>query len=131
REAWIRREAAKLAKQRAEEFAAKAGEAGQSLKEIFAGDEKVEVTETPAFSWFTQGEAASPEQGPNYRMSQPFGVNNVGRDFMEAVFNLRGNDVKAALNHDESVAYVVRIASEIETEESLRSNFLANANGWE
>src|SRR5690606_33062880 len=86
REAWIRREAAKLALKRAEEFATKASEAGQSLKEFFAGNEKVEVTETPAFSWYTQSEAASPDQGPNYKMSQPFGVTNVGRDFMETVF---------------------------------------------
>lgn len=131
REAWIHREAVKLAQQRAEEFAAKATEAGQSLKEFFAGDEQIEVTETPAFSWFTQGGAASPEEGRGYRMSQPFGVTNVGRDFMETVFDLRGNEVKSALNHDKTIAYVVRVASEIETEESLRSTFLANANAWE
>jgi hypothetical protein len=131
RDAWIQREAAKLAQQRAQEFATKATEAGQTLKEFFAGDEQIEVTETPAFSWYTQGQAASPEQMASYRMSEPFGVTNAGRDFMETVFNLRGSEVKSALNHDHSVAYVVRVADAIETEESLRNTFLANANAWD
>jgi hypothetical protein len=64
-------------------------------------------------------------------MSQPFGVTNVGPEFMETVFNLRGTEAKAALNHDKTIAYVVRIVSEVETEESLRNNFLANANAWD
>lgn len=131
RQAWIRREAAKLAEKRAEEFATKAAEAGQTLKEFFAGDEQVEVVETNAFSWYSQGEVASPQQGPNYKLSQPVGLKNVGPEFMEVVFGLRGEEVKGVLNYDRSIAYVVRIANEIETEESLRNNFLANANGWD
>ncbi len=129
-QAWKQAEAAQLALKRAEELAKEATQSELTLEEFFQGNEKVEVTRTPTFTFLTTGDIAPMSGAPNYRMSQPEGVKKVGPDFMKEVFRLKQGEVTAALNHDHSIAYVVRLADEFETTEELRSKFLEEANSW-
>lgn len=128
--AWKRAEAAKLALDKAESTAKEVQESGLSLKDFFDDQSNVEVTTTPPFTNFTEGDIAPATGQPTFRLSQPEGLENVGPDFLEEVFKLESGDVKALLNFDKSIVYVVRIADSYESTEQLRSDFLEQANFW-
>lgn len=130
REAWIKIESSKLALKRAEEYATKAQEAGQTLKDFFLDNEGIEVANTNSFTRVTPGDAAMPGSMPTYKLSQPQGVENVGPAFMDKAFRLGDDQVGAAPNHDGSIAYVLRVADKVETDEVLRREFLATADSW-
>jgi len=49
---------------------------------------------------------------------------------MRTAFQLEGPEVGAALNHDHSIAYVLRQVEHQNTQDELRQSFLAEANDW-
>jgi hypothetical protein len=132
-DAWKRQKAADIALKHAEELAKKAQDSKSPLPEFFAGDQSMEVIRTDPFSRYTGGEIGIVEgeyQQQPFRLSEPDGIVAAGPEFMDKVFALKDGEVGAALNHDKSLAYVVRIAEHQLPEDELRTTYLAEANTW-
>lgn len=129
--AWKLQKAGEKALQRAEEVAKKVGETGSSLTDYFADDKSTKVISTDPFSWQTGGEVSmfDRQQRP-LRLSAPEGIVAAGPDFMKYVFSLDEGKPGAVLNHDHSIAYVVRVAEHEQSPETLRASYLAEANNW-
>jgi hypothetical protein len=129
--AWKMQQAAELALKHAEEVAQKAQASGSWLGDYFANDKNIQVVRSDPFSWLTSGNV-SPRTGmaESFRLSQPEGIVAPGPDFMREVFDLKGTNVGAALNHDRTIAYVLRVVEHQDTEQQLRQAFLSEANYW-
>lgn len=131
--AWKLQKAAELAQKRAEELAKKAQEAKSSLADALANESNVSVIRTDPFSRYTGGDVAfvggRTQQQP-FRLSEPTGIVAAGPSFMDKVFSLKEGEVGAVLNHDQSIAYVVRVVQHELSEEELRNAYLAEANNW-
>jgi hypothetical protein len=121
--AWKMIEARPLARKRAEELAAQARAAGKPLKEVFAGNDKLKVIETPSFSWMTMGNVPQDFTRNQPRISQIDGVEHVGTEFMQAVFNLAAGAIGVASNHPRDTEYVVRLAEYEKSVDELRDEF--------
>jgi hypothetical protein len=132
-QAWTRQKAADLALKNAETLAKKAQEAKRPLSEAFAENPSVQLTRTDPFSRLTAGDVTivggRPQQQP-FRLSQPDGIVAAGPEFMDKVFELKDGEVGAVLNHDHSIAYVVRVAEHQLPPDELRSAYLSEANIW-
>ncbi len=130
-QAWKLRKAAEAALKHAEELTKKIGDSGTSLSDYFADDKSVEVVRTDPFSRLTGGEVSriTGQQHP-LRLSEPDGVVAAGPEFMANVFELEDGKPGATLNHDKSIAYVVRVADHQLSPEALRTAYLAEANTW-
>lgn len=133
--AWKRVEAAELALAKAEELAKEAAESGQSLADYFADKKDAPVDaaaieETDAFSLFSTGPIAPSARQVPLRLSQPQPLVAAGPELMQGVFDLDAGGVGAELNHDHSIAYLLRIAQKIGTEDELRREFLRDGNRY-
>ena len=49
---------------------------------------------------------------------------------LAAVFDLQPGDVGTALNHDHSIAYLLRISARLQSEDALRAQFLSEGDRW-
>lgn len=138
--AWRLNKASELAKKHADDLAKQADAAGMPLSEFFAvdlatGDEQpaVEVVRTDPFAWLTGGEIAliggQIQQRP-FRLSEPDGIAAAGPEFMRTVFELDEGPAAAVLNHDHSIAYVVRLVEHQYSVDQLREDFLGEASFW-
>jgi hypothetical protein len=109
--AWKLQKAAELAEKHVQEVAKRIQESGSTLSDYFTDDPSVTVVRTDPFSWLTGGEVSriTGQQQP-FRLSEPDGVVAAGPEFMQYVFDLDDGKAGATLNHDHSVAYVVRVA---------------------
>jgi len=122
--AWRMVQAREKATEAAEKLAAQAREADKPLSELFAGRSDITVTKTPPFSWMTRGAVpAMSSPRPRPRLSEVKGVELAGVDFMRAVFDMQPGDVGVAINHPQTVAYVVRMVEDNPTENSLWAQF--------
>jgi hypothetical protein len=135
--AWKLGQAAQLAHRRAEELAKKAQEAKGSLSDALAtetaNETAIEVIRTDPFSRYTGGEvffAAGRRQLQPFRLSEPAGIVAAGPEFMNEVFELNDDEVGSVLNHDHSIAYVVRVAEHQLSQDELRKAYLEEANFW-
>jgi hypothetical protein len=131
--AWKLQKAAELAEKFATDEAKKAQAAGSPLGAFFAGGGVVgEVVTTDPFAMYTGGDIAyaTTRQLEPYRLSEPAGISAAGRDFMEKVFQLKVGEVAAVMNHDRSIAYVVRLVEHSKPPEELRTDYLAEAGIW-
>jgi hypothetical protein len=129
--AWKLRKASELALQRAEEWAKKVQATGASLQDTFADDRSVNVIKTDPFAYLTIGSVSrDTQQVQSFRLSAPDGIVAAGTAFMEEVFGLQDGEAGAALNHDHSIAYVVRIVEHQESPAELRQAFLSEADTW-
>ena len=114
---WNQREAAKLAKAAAEKLAEKA-KTVEYLKELSEDAEKVIIAEN-----VTYFDEMSMQQGQPQFGSVP-GVEDIGLDFMSAIFATPVGSVAVAPNGIDSVFYVVRVTSEQKTTEELRDSLV-------
>ena len=129
--AWKLQKAADLALKHAEELAKQAQTAGKSLEDTFSDDKKVKITKTDPFAWLTPGSVSrDTQQLQSFRLAQPEGIVAAGPELLQKVFTLGDGDVGAALNHDHSIAYVLRIAEHQDTPAELRQTFLSEADQW-
>ena len=124
---WKKIEARSLARNRADAMAEEARKAKKPLNEVFAGRADVVVTESEPFSWLTYG-AIQPwmAYGPP-SISGVRGVDTPGNDFMRAVFDLDKGEVGTAMNHPQTVAYVVRVTDSNPLPDVLWSQFLSES----
>jgi hypothetical protein len=130
-QAWKLREAAKFAKKDAEKQAKAAQESGTPLADFFADKPNVQVVKTDPFSELTRGDVPDQFGMPRYRLSQPDGIVAAGPDFMKKVFELKDGEVGVALNHDHSIAYVIRVVEHFDSEDELRTAYLTDAATWD
>jgi hypothetical protein len=118
--AWKRVEGLSLARKRAEELATRARESGKSFEESFAeqtvtGDPRGSAVlvshESNEFSFWRESTAPDPRAlAPRLELSEPEGVNNPGRKFMQIVFDqIAEGEVGVAPNDDSSVYYIVKV----------------------
>lgn len=122
--AWKQFKARELAKEKAKEYAKQATEQGGSLSDVFAGRvDLAKVNDSGPFSWLTLG-AVSPQGQTQVRQSEVYGAEGAGPDFMEKVFSLEPGDVDVAMNHPQTIAYVVRLVSHEKPLRELRAEFM-------
>lgn len=133
--AWKRTKAAELAQEKAEELAKEIGPTGKSLEDYFAdaGEDAVKpasIDETDAFALLTIGQVAPSARQIPLRLSQPAPLVAAGPALLEGVFDIGEGEVGAELNHDHSIAYLLRIAQRIGSEDELRREFLRDGDRW-
>lgn len=134
--AWKRTQAADLALAKAEELAKEIGASGKSLTEHFtaAGEDSPvkpdAIEETDAFAFLTIGQVAPSARQIPLRLSQPAPLVAPGPELLQGVFEIEAGEVGAELNHDHSIAYLLRIAQKIGTEDELRREFLRDGDRW-
>jgi hypothetical protein len=128
--AWRRQQAAEIALKHAQAEAKKA-ESADSLADFFAADQRVTVTKTDPFSLYTAG-TVSRQTGDvqSFRLNKPEGIEGADFNVMETIFGLDEGQVGAALNHDHSRAYLLRIVEHEQTPAELRQAFLSEADTW-
>lgn len=109
-----------LARKKAEEIAAQANAAKQSLEATVAGKTDLKVVQTGPFTWLSVG--ATPNSPPS--VSQPEGVAMPGEEFMRAVFRLEPGQTSVAFNEPRTVCYCIRLISLDPPAAELRDRFL-------
>jgi hypothetical protein len=130
-QSWKEQKASDLALAKANELAAEIEKDGITLGDKFANDPAVEVVVTDPFSYLTYGDISPSMQFVPFRLSDPKPIVAAGPEFMKKVFELGDGKVAAVLNHDHSIAYIVRVQQHLEDREALRQDFLQEmANGW-
>ena len=129
-DAWKLRQAARLAIEEAEKLAAEAESTSESLDILLAG-KPYETETTDMFSWLDFGSIPleylqySPRR-PQLSDAPP--LESVGTEFMEKAFGLEPGQVAAVLNHDQTNAYLIRLAKRERSKDELQQQFLAEAN---
>jgi hypothetical protein len=110
--AWKLDKAREVALKRAESLADEANDAHKSLAALFGKRSGLKVHDTGRFTWLSVNPMDIMHQGRSApQLSDVDGVDSPGNEFMRVVFNLEVNGVGAALNHPQTVAYVVRVKS--------------------
>jgi hypothetical protein len=117
-------EARELALKKAEAYAKEARAAKKPLKEVFAGREGLEVTDTADFTRMTMGNLAFDFESSQPSLSPVHGVTAAGSDFMDAVFKSSAGETKVALNQPQTVAYVVQVERFSPERQQLEHEFL-------
>jgi len=107
------------AKQLRDEAAA----AGKPLTELFADRSGIEVLTPPRFSWVSGGTTAFLDPQAPLRLSEVEGVVDAGPEFMRTTFDLAPGEVAVAMNHPQTIAYVIRM-EEISPESIARELFM-------
>lgn len=133
--AWKRTKAAELALEKAKALAAEASESGKPLKDFLAGAEDApisadDVVETDAFAYLTAGRVAPTAMEVPLRLSQPEPLVAPGPQLLETAVGLEAGEVAAELNHDHSIAYLLRVAQKMGTDAELRREFLRDGENW-
>ena len=135
--AWKTEQGRPKAKERAKELADLvqiASKNGTSMSEELADQTltrkpdgiRLTVLNTPEFSWYSQTTPSGPslsflqqQSGPPAQLSHIPGIENVGNEFMDIVFNqLSNGDVGVAVNRNRSVYYVVKVMNRSHLDES-------------
>ena len=126
-DAWKLKEAGKLALAKAKELAEELKESTTDLRNFF----DVRNYETLTTDMFSRLEfPTGPGQGQAPRLSADFGLEKVGADFLDRVFNAKGDEPLAMLNFDQTIAYVVRVRQRQRGPDEMRSLFVTEANSW-
>jgi len=110
--AWKMERARELAVQEAEQLAEKARQAEKSLRATFADQPEIPVVSAGPFTWMTYENVPQQDRSstpPSY--SKVPGVEWAGREFMQTVFGMNPGNVAVAMNHPQTIAYVIRVES--------------------
>jgi hypothetical protein len=125
------KKASELALKAAEKEAADAQKAGSSLVDFYESKPAVQVERIDPFSFLTRGDVPDQFGQPRFRFSQPDGIVAAGPQLLQRVFELKDGEVGAVLNHDHSIAYVIRVVQHQDSPETLRNAYLSEANSWD
>lgn len=131
--AWKREKAADLAIEAAEELADEVTDSGLSIGGYLTnnpGGPAGEAFETDPFGLLSVAGVSDQTGEVFLRLSQPAPLSEPGPGMLESVFDLEAGEVGAALNHDRSVAYVLRVATRLTPVDRLRSQFLSEGGTW-
>jgi hypothetical protein len=132
-QAWKRIQARDKAKRQAEQYANTVREAKQPMKEVFAQDKDLPVTETAPFSWMTRLNVpvGMMQQAPQIQYSEVPGVLNPGEEFMETTFGLKAGEAGVAFNHPKSIVYVIQPASFSPSDSVLEQEFMVRMRDYD
>lgn len=134
--AWKREKAADLALEAAKKLAEQATESGKTLSQFLADAEDTrgltsdDVVETAAFTLLQFGPMSPAGEQVRLELSQPAPLKAAGPELLQSVFELDAGQVGAELNFDRSVAYLLRVAQKIGTEDELRREYLRAGSNW-
>jgi hypothetical protein len=123
-DAWKRREAFVIAKAEAEKLAKEAAP-DKALGESLSAHDGLNIIQPAPFSWMSTGSTPFGGAGAP-TLSQVDGVEAAGNEFMRSVFSLKKGEVGVAVDQPQAMVYVVRIAAEIPSDETLKEQFLAS-----
>jgi hypothetical protein len=131
-EAWKRIKARDLALKKATEHAEMVRKAGQPMKEVFAKEKDLPVSEVGPFSWLTRPSVPfGTQQAPPSHYPRITGVENPGEDFMATTFGLQPSEVGVALNHPKSIAYVIYAVKFEPTDAVLEQEFMVKIREYD
>ena len=100
-----------VAKANADELVTQVNKQNVSLNAFFESDPDRQVVLSDPFTWMSGGGLPAGSQ-QQLRLTSISGVELAGNDFMRSVFALEVGEVCSAVNADESIVYLVRLASE-------------------
>lgn len=120
---WKMVEARKLATKAAAELGNEARKAGLSLAHTFVDRPNIDVISTRPFSWMTHGNVPLRTARTPPRLSEVTGIEMAGHDFMRSVFELNKGQIGVAMNHPQTIAYVIRVAEINPLEATLWAQF--------
>ena len=129
-EAWKKQEAAKLAMAEAEKLAKEANEKGSPLSSLFLEDDERGSFETAPFAFLQVVNISQQDGRITLGLSQPDQILGAGPDLMTKAFDLKTDEVGAVLNHDQSIAYLLRVAAHVTPEDELHRDFLREGLSW-
>ncbi len=124
--AWKMQRSRELARNKANELAEQARQAGKPLGDVFTETDGYQITRSDPFSWLTLG-AVPGGRDVRLRLSEIYGVSQAGPAFMQTVFPLSKAEVAVAMNHPEDTAYVVQLVERERSREALREDFMKEA----
>lgn len=125
--AWKTVKARDLAKKQAEEYAVRAVKEGKTLNEMQASDPTVPVpVEVNDFPWLKPGRNVDNRRSPP-EISTPSGLDHPGEAFMETIFELPLKGIGTALNHPQTIAYVIQVMQRDDLE-STREKYLKDVS---
>lgn len=124
--AWKLERSRPAAEERAKALKTLIDEAGDAPLQETLAPEGVEIIDPGPFSWTTQGLAPGTldTQGREPQLSRVEGLDQVGPDFMKAVFALEPGETTVAFNYPKTIAYVVRVRSFRGDVDTLRGIFM-------
>lgn len=120
---WKFVQARQLARAEAEKLAEQARQAKKPLAEIFAGQNDLKVEQSDPFSWLVGPLPIVPWTQARPQISRVKGVDRPGEEFMRTVFRLRAGEVGTAMNHPQTVVYVIRVVEVQPPEDILWQQF--------
>ncbi len=132
-QAWKRIQAREIGKRQAEQYAKTVRQAKQPMKEVFAQDKDLPVTEAGPFSWLTRPNVpvSMMQQPPQIQYPDVPGVLNAGEEFMETTFGLEAGEVGVAFNHPKSIVYVIQPASFSPSDSVLEQEFMVRMRDYD
>jgi hypothetical protein len=133
-EAWKRIQARDRAKRQAEQYAKTVRQAKQPMKEVFAQDKDMPVSEVGPFSWLTRPNVPlgmMQQQLPPVHYPEIAGVLNPSEEFMETIFHLEPSEVGVAFNHPKSIVYVIQPVSFTPSHAVLEQEFMVRMRDYE
>lgn len=129
-EAWKNQEASKLALAEAEKLAKEANDNGSPLSSLFLEDDERGSFETAPFAFLRVVNISQQDGRITLGLSQPDQIIGAGPDLMIKAFELKTDEVGAVLNHDQSIAYLLRVAAHVTPEDELHRDFLREGLTW-
>ncbi len=132
-EAWKRIQARDLAKRQAEKYAKSVRDGKQPMKEFFAQDKDMPVSEVGPFSWLTRPSVplGMMQQLPPVQYPEIAGVLNPSEEFIETTFHLAPSEVGVAFNHPKSIVYVIQPVTFTPSDAVLEQEFMVRMRDYE
>jgi hypothetical protein len=125
--AWRMIQARELAIDEAKSIAERVRSSDKTLVASFIDDKEVsaKIIKAGPFSWLTGGSAGFSGGAPP-ALSEIDGVQDIGNDFMRAVFDLEVGEIGVAVNNPQTVVYVVSVTSMAPSRNQLRETFVSD-----
>jgi hypothetical protein len=120
---WKMREGRELAQKEADRLAEMVRTAGKPMAEVLTQEKGYTVIRLDPFSWYTVGLVPNSRQ-MRIRLSQVDRLEDPGPDFMAAVFELEQSEIGTAMNHPQTLCYVIQLVSREQTRSAMHEDFL-------
>ena len=113
----------------ARQYAKQVKAASKNMKDLFADDQDLPVTQTEPFTWLTGGNV--PSGMGQLRISEVKGVEMAGEEFMRTVYSLAPGETGVALNAPKTVAYVIQVIETTPSRLVLQKDFMTRVKSYD
>ncbi len=113
----------------ARQYAKQVKAASKNMKDLFADDKDLPVTQTEPFTWLTGGNV--PSNMGQLRISDVKGVEMAGEEFMRTAYSLEPGEAGAALNAPKTVAYVIQVIETTPSRLVLQKDFMTRVKSYD